>query len=127
MERTVPRTASDEIELYQRTIYSLLRSTTEVQIRTLEEVHAATSSSLHLHARSQTPDMSAFIYSLMRLPSCILHVRSVILGQNLLVFRRSGYTDIELWSETSANARRRRCFFNGQDVLACLVALSYRY
>ena len=36
MDRTVPSTASEEIELYLRTIYSLLRSTTEVQIRTLE-------------------------------------------------------------------------------------------
>ena len=40
MERTVPKSASDEIDLYLRTIYSLLRSSTEVQIRTLEEVHA---------------------------------------------------------------------------------------
>ena len=34
MERTVPKTASEEIELYLRTIYSLLRTTTEIQIRT---------------------------------------------------------------------------------------------
>ena len=39
MERTVPKSATDEIDLYLRTIYSLLRSTTEVQVRTLEEVH----------------------------------------------------------------------------------------
>ena len=56
MERTVPRLATDEIELYLRTIYSLLRSTTEVQIRTLEEVHArvadhaAEAARRHVHA-----------------------------------------------------------------------------
>ncbi|MDZ4158736.1 MAG: hypothetical protein U1B80_03005 [Anaerolineaceae bacterium] len=55
MERTVPTTASEEIELYLRTIYSLLRSTTEVYIRTLEEVHAGTSSLLHPDARQQSP------------------------------------------------------------------------
>ena len=41
MERSVPTRASEEIDLYIRTIYSLLRSTTPVRIRTLEEVHAA--------------------------------------------------------------------------------------
>jgi len=40
MERTVPVRSSEEIDLYIRTIYSLLRSTTEVQIRSFEEVHA---------------------------------------------------------------------------------------
>ena len=40
MERTVPVRSSEEIDLYLRTIYSLLRSTNEVAIRTLE-VHAA--------------------------------------------------------------------------------------
>ena len=38
MERTVPVRSSDEIDLYLRTIYSLLRSSNEVHIRTLEEV-----------------------------------------------------------------------------------------
>ena len=80
MERTVPSTASDEIALYLRTIYSLLRTTAEFQIRTLEETHAATNSSLHLDARKSTPDTSAFIYSLLRLPDCMPDVRSVILG-----------------------------------------------
>ena len=42
MERTVPIRSSEEIDLYLRTIYSLLRSTNEVNIRTLEGVHAST-------------------------------------------------------------------------------------
>ena len=60
MERTVPSTASDEIALYLRTIYSLLRTTAEFQISALEETHAATNSSLHLNARKarQTPPPS---------------------------------------------------------------------
>lgn len=122
MERTVPSTASDEIALYLRTIYSLLRSTAEFQIRTLEEVHAATNSSLHLHARSISPDISAFIYTLLRLPDCMPDVRSVILGQSAVVFHQHGYNDIESWPQVSARARRRRCFFNGKDTLACYIA-----
>ncbi|MHB8087748.1 MAG: DUF6909 family protein, partial [Anaerolineaceae bacterium] len=71
MERTVPKSASDEIDLYIRTIYSLLRSTTDVQIRSLEEVHAGMNSSLHIEARKDRLDTSAFIYTTLRLPSCI--------------------------------------------------------
>jgi hypothetical protein len=56
MERTVPSTASEEIDLYQRTYYSLLRSTAEVQIRTLEEAHARMNSLLHPEARETSPE-----------------------------------------------------------------------
>ena len=61
MERTVPSTASDEIDLYLRTMYSLMRSTTEVQIRTLEEVHAGMNSSLHPQARLHAPEVRAVV------------------------------------------------------------------
>ncbi|MCE5207338.1 MAG: hypothetical protein LLG42_03400 [Chloroflexi bacterium] len=122
MERTVPKTASEEIELYLRTIYSLLRSTTEVQIRTLEEAHANTNSSLHLGAHKAAPDMSAFIYSLFRLPACITQVRKVILGQSAEVFSRHGFTEVESWEPVSAPARRRRCFFDRNQTLACFIA-----
>jgi hypothetical protein len=122
MERTVPSTASEEIELFLRTVYSLLRSTTEVQIRTLEEVHAGMNSSLHLKARSSSPDTSAFIYTQFRLPPCISEVQLVVLGQSGEVFRRHDYPDVESWPQVSARARRRRCFFNGEDTLACFIA-----
>ena len=46
MERTVPYTASEEVELYLRTYYSLLRTSDAVQIRSLEEVHAGMNSLL---------------------------------------------------------------------------------
>ena len=122
MERTVPSTASEEIELYQRTYYSLLRSSSDVQIRSLEEAHAGTKSLLHPDAREATPDMSAFLYSLLRLPQCIHQVELVVLGQSTEVFSRSGFDDIENWDPVSAVARRRRCYFNGKDTLACIIA-----
>jgi len=121
MERTVPSTVSEEIELYVRTVYSLLRSTVEVQIRTLEEVHAGMNSSMHPDARSTAPDTSAFIYSLLRLPDCMTEVRSVVLGQTASVFAARGYAGIETWQPVTARARRRRCFFNGSDTLACYI------
>ena len=97
MERTIPSTTSDEIELYLRTVYSLLRSTAEVQIRTLEETHGGMNSSLHLNARKVSPDISAFIYSLLRLPDCISDVQTVVLGQSFTVFAQHGYSDLTDW------------------------------
>ncbi len=122
MERTVPSTASEEIELYLRTIYSLLRTTAEVQIRTLEEVHGGMNSSLHPDARRQAPDTSAFIYSLLRLPDCMPDVQTVVLGQSYDLFAEHGYPNLDTWLPVTARARRRRSFFNGKDTLACFIA-----
>ncbi|MEJ5314600.1 MULTISPECIES: DUF6909 family protein [Anaerolinea] len=122
MERTVPSATSEEIKLYRATLYSLLRSTAEVSIRTLEEAHAGMNSLLHPHARDPQPDLSAFIYAMLRLPDCMPAVRSVILGQSQEVFMRHGYGNIETWQEVTARARRRRCFFDGQSTLACYIA-----
>ena len=122
MERTVPTTANEEIDLYLRTMYSLLRTTAEVQIRALEEVHASMNSLLHPLANQDQPDPSAFIYSLLRLPACVASARSIILGQSQDVFARHGYPAVESWNPVSATARRRRCFYNGKDTLACFIA-----
>ncbi|NLG98258.1 MAG: hypothetical protein GX491_12940 [Chloroflexi bacterium] len=122
MERTVPSATSEEIKLYRSTIYSLLRSSAEVQIRTLEELHAGMNSLLHPGARKPSPDISAFIYSTLRLPDCMPDVNLVVLGQNSRVFRRHGYTNLESWQPVSARARRRRCFFDGEGTLACYIA-----
>jgi hypothetical protein len=122
MNRTVPRATSEEIQLYRSTLYSLLRSSAEIKIRTLEEVHAGMNSLMHPGARETKPDISAFIYSTMRLPDCLPHVRMVILGQNADVFRRNGFVNVENWQNVTARARRRRCYFNNQDTLACYIA-----
>ncbi|HRZ21194.1 MAG TPA: hypothetical protein P5184_05975, partial [Bacteroidales bacterium] len=122
MERTVPKSASDEIDLYLRTLYSLLRSTSEVQLRTLEEVHAGMHSSLHVDARKPSPDISAFIYSILRLPPQIPHVCSVVMGQSPAVFTRQGYADVESWTQVFAKARRRPTYFDGKNTLAVFIA-----
>jgi hypothetical protein len=122
MERTVPSTASEGVELYLRTYYSLLRSTGEVQIRTLEEVHAGMNSLLHPGARSEDPDMAAFLYSMLRLPPEIVDINLVILGQSLDVFRQWGYPDVDRWERVWAPARRRRLMYDGRETLACFIA-----
>lgn len=122
MERTVPVRSSEEIDLYLRTIYSLLRSSNEVHIRTLEEVHAGMNSSLHTRSREEGPDISALLYALLRLPECMIFVRKVILGQSAANLASFGYGDVETWQEVSAKARRRRCFYDGGERLACYIA-----
>ncbi len=122
MDRTVPRTGSEEIELYIRTYYSILRSTIDVQIKTLEEAHASMGSSLHLTAKSPHPDITAFVYSMLRLPPCIAEVERVILGQTKEVFIQRGVGDIETWQSVMAKARRRRSFYDGKETLACYIA-----
>jgi hypothetical protein len=67
--------------------------------------------------------MSAFIYSILRLPDCMPHVRLVVLGQSADVFKTAGYPSVCDWREEYAVARRRRCFYDDdEDVLACFIA-----
>jgi len=123
MERTVPYTASEEVELYLRTYYSLLRTSDAVQIRSLEEVHAGMKSLLHQHARDRAPDMTAFIYALLRLPGCIGETKEIVLGQSGSIFREAGMGDVWSWKQVKGKARRRRCFYNEEEqILACIVA-----
>lgn len=121
MKRYTPPAAPD-ITLYMRTYYSLLRTSQEVQIRTLEETHLAMHSALHPGGDELRPDMSAFIYSSLRLPPCIRDVRLIVLAQSEATFVRAGYTDIATWTSVSAPGRRRRMMYNGKDTLAAFIA-----
>ncbi|MCB2178908.1 hypothetical protein KQH61_05790 [bacterium] len=122
MERTVPEIASEEIELYLRTVYSLLRASTEVRLRSLEEAHAGMNSLLHPLARQKEVDVGAFVYSALRLPAEITSVEYVILGQSDENFTKHGIPDVNDWREVTAPARRRRCYYDGKDTLACLIS-----
>lgn len=121
MDRNVPRTNTEEIELYLRTYYSLLRSSDDVQLKALVEAHARMESSLHPLAHSTRLDLSALTYATLRLPACVRETRLVVLGQSGEVFERHG-VDLSEWRAVTSPARRRRCFFNGQDTLAVFIA-----
>jgi hypothetical protein len=45
-----------------------------------------------------------------------------VLGQSADVFARAGFGNVYTWQEVSATARRRRCFFDSIDTLACFIA-----
>jgi hypothetical protein len=101
---------SDEVELYQRTYNTLLRSSGETHLRVLEPAHRAMGSSLHPLADSDEPDLGAFIYAIRRMPDSVADgPRLVILGQEREVFEKNGIP-IDEWQEVDAPARRRRWF-----------------
>lgn len=122
MERTVPDTGSESIELYIRTYYSLLRSSSEVSIKALEEMHTGIQSSLHPGAHSNTPDIAALTYAALRLPACMPDVRLVLLGQTSSVFARRGYPEVESWQKVEAPGRRRLMYYDGDETLAVYIA-----
>ena len=122
MERTVPSTASEEIELYQRTYYSLLRTTDEVQIRALVESHTRMQSALHVKAGEPEIDLDALIYASLRLPPCILQVRLVVMTPSERALKEGDYPDIDTWRPVSAPGRRRRMRFDGKETLAAFIA-----
>ena len=121
MDRTTPNPGNEEIDLYLRTYYSLLRSSGEVEVRSLEETHSGTNASLHREADSPELDLAAFVYSAMRLPLCVSDVRLVLLGQSAEVFSRRGYPNVENWQLFKAPARRRKMFFDGQETMAVFI------
>ncbi|UCD97521.1 MAG: hypothetical protein JSV42_11140 [Chloroflexota bacterium] len=77
---------------------------------------------LHPAARGDAPDLSAFVYSILRLPSIMHHVQLVVLGQSPEVFAQRGIGEVEKWQQVFAPDRRRRCYFDGERVLACFIA-----
>jgi len=117
-----PSNLSDEIELYQRTYSTLLRSSGETRIRVLEPSHMAIGSSLHPLAASDELDLGAFLYAVRRLPDAVVRTSIVVMGQDAALFARAGVGPLEHWQAVEAPARRRRWYDSGEDVLAVLLA-----
>jgi hypothetical protein len=117
-----PSNLSDEVELYQRTYSTLLRSSGETRLRVLESSHMAMGSSLHPLADSDEIDLGAFIYAIRRLPDTIVRIKIVVMGQEATLFRRAGIGPLEQWDAVEAAARRRRWYDSGDEVLAVLLA-----
>jgi hypothetical protein len=110
-----------DVELYIRTYNTLLRSSGEISLKALIQAHYNIDSSLHPDARSPYPDMSAFIYSVLRLPASIIHCDLVLLGQSEEVFLHQGF-HVNTWEAVTASARRRKWFYDGKKTLAVYVA-----
>ena len=121
MDRAIPVSGNEEIDLYMRTYYSLLRSSGEIEVRALEETHSGMNASLHQNATGAGLDLGAFLYCALRLPARIDQVRLVLLGQSTEVFSRGGYGDVETWTTAKSPARRRKMFFDGRETLGVFI------
>src|SRR5256884_4411764 len=110
-----------DVEMYIRTYNTLLRSSGEISLKALVQAHYNIDSSLHPEARSPYPDMSAFIYSVLRLPAAIINCNLVLLGQAEEVFVQQGF-HVDNWEAVTASARRRKWFYDGKETLAVYVA-----
>lgn len=116
------RAGSEEVELYQRTYTTLLRSSGETRLRILESGHKAMESSLHPLAASEELDLGAFLYATQRLPIGIPDARVIIMGQEAELFERAGIGPLGEWPTVEAAARRRRWFEGPDGTWAVLLA-----
>ena len=112
---------SDEVELYQRTYTTLLRSSGETALRVLEPSHMAMGSALHPLAASEELDLGAFLYAVQRLPDGIAGAELVVMGQAVEALTAAGIP-VDSWEEAEAPARRRRWYDSGTGTLAVLLA-----
>ncbi len=102
----------ESIDLHVRTYRSALKSTREVSINSLVNSYQLMESSLHPNVNSAQIDVSALIYSLLRLPSQIDHTKIIVAGQTPEVFANAGFTDVVSWPEVKTKARRRTTHFD---------------
>lgn len=121
MERKIAKIGGEEIQLYMRTYYSLLRSSHAFEIETLVESHIALQSSLHVGAGTMKPDIAALLYAALRLPPCIDRVEEVLVGQMEKSFVLAGFRDITEWTRVYAPGRRRRLHFDSVSKLAVYI------
>src|SRR5258708_16186418 len=105
-----------DVEMYIRTYNTLLRSSGEVSLKAVVQAHYNIDSSLHPQARSPYPDMSAFIYSVLRLPAAIINCHLVLLGQAEDVFVQQGF-QVNSCQPFTPSARRPTPFYNRTQTL----------
>jgi hypothetical protein len=116
------RTGRREVELYVRTYMTLLQSSGAVSVSSLEPAHLTAGASLHAGAEEPEPDLNAFLYSAQRVPSCLVQVSHIVLGQTHRAFVRAGYDNMAEWTPASAPGRRRRWHWDGAETLAAYIA-----
>ena len=121
VDRQPPRATSNEIDLYIRTYYSLLRSSGDVRVRAFEEAHAYSESSLHSGARAPEPDVAAFAYAAARLPSCMPSIERLVIGQSNDQFEPQGLA-VRGWTPVVTRGRRRPLRWDGHATLAVYVS-----
>lgn len=103
----------ESIALHLRTYRSALKSNLEVTVHSLTNSYLKMGTILHPLATDPTHiDPSAVVYSLLRLPKSIDHVKTIVMGQDPQTFFEAGFTDLLSWHRCPSRARRRSHYFN---------------
>jgi hypothetical protein len=112
------------IEQHVRNYRSALKSTLEVTISSLSVSHLKMNSTLHpLGSNTHLLDVSAFSYSLSRLPSVVDKAYKIIIGQEPNTFTNAGFDNVSSWQKVSAQSRRRATYFHpGKKIIAYYIA-----
>lgn len=111
----------EALRLHRRVYLSTLKSSGEIRLSSLQETHNDLKPTLHSLGGQPQVDLSAFIYTTLRLPEEIYRVKTVILGQSFEVFNNGGYPKVETWQMIFAPGRRRRVYYDRHDNLACFI------
>jgi hypothetical protein len=115
----------DEVELYTRTFSTVLRSSGEVRLRTIERAHLGMRSSLHPLGEEEQIDSGALLYSLHRLPPVATEFQHVVMGQSPEQLLRTAAPGEVIWQPVAAPGRRRRWWWDsGSKTLAVALASS---
>jgi hypothetical protein len=122
LNRSMDGPGKREVDLYVRTYTTLLESSGAIGVSSLEPAHLTAAPSLHAGALEEAPDMNAFMYSVQRLPACIVDVTHILLGQSERAFVHAGYADMVTWEAQSAPGRRRKWLFDGKETLSAYIA-----
>jgi hypothetical protein len=117
----IPAEGRRGVDLYIRTYNTLLQSSSEIKLKTLEHIHCGIDSTLHPLATTPYPDMSALIYNILRVPLAVMQSHLIILGQSEQAFLQSGFP-VQTWEYVTASARRRKWLYDGKETLGVYIA-----
>lgn len=97
----------ESIDLNVRSYRSALKSSLEITINSLTNSHLKMDSILHPYGnKPDVVDISALVYTLLRLPQSIDKTKLIVMGQSPEVFENGGYHNITSWQKCPPTARR---------------------
>ncbi len=113
----------ESLDLHVRSYRSALKSTHEITVNSLTNSHLKMDPILHQFGSDSTQiDISAIVYTVLRLPEEIDLITKVIAAPTPEVFSSLGFKDVNLWPNVTAPARRRKYHYNSKKkLLACFI------
>lgn len=114
----------ESIELNVRSYRSALKSSLEITVNSLTNSHLKMDSILHPFGNNpDVVDVSALVYTLLRLPQAIDKTKLVVMGQSPEIFDTGGYPNITSWQKCPPTARRAvRYFSPSTQTLASIIS-----